>query len=137
MNVTREEKKAEAIARLKAIGLYKPTVQQFEKDNIVSLSEPPFGAIYWVDDELAATIKKFEEEYDALVYHVVRSFTHFGKMDSLLYVSDHKDEWNYDFADLGEGYAMTYTINYDMPDFSEFGGIMWELTAAAGMKRVG
>jgi len=39
---------------------------------------------------------KFEEKYDSVVYMVVRTFSNIGKMDSYLYVSDYREEWEYD-----------------------------------------
>ena len=123
MKITREAKKEEAIKRLKALDISNDAVRQFEKDNIVMVSEPPFGGLYWLNDEEKQMVRKFEEEHDALVYMVVREFTGFGTMDSLLYVSDYEEEWEMDNVDLKDGYAMTYTINHNMTDCSEFGRI--------------
>ena len=44
MNISKEEKKAEAITRMKTLGIFSETIQQFETDDKVSISEPPFGA---------------------------------------------------------------------------------------------
>ena len=55
MKVSIEEKKAEAIKRMEMFQIYPETIQQFEKENLVSVSEPPFGAFYWVDDETKRT----------------------------------------------------------------------------------
>ena len=51
MNVSIEDKKAEAVARMKLLGIYPETIDQFEREGLVSISEPPFGAFFWVDDE--------------------------------------------------------------------------------------
>ena len=123
MNVSMEIKKEEAIKRMKALGVFSQTIQQFKKSNLVSYSEPPMGANYWLDDEQKAIVKVFEEEHNALVYFVVRSYTEFGKLDSILYVSDHAEEWEMDNEDLKDGYALAYVYNYDVPEFSEFGSI--------------
>lgn len=40
MNVTREEKKTEALARMKLWGIYAPIRKQFEKEDLVSESAP-------------------------------------------------------------------------------------------------
>ena len=121
MNISREIKKEEAIKRMKALGIFKQSIQQFKSD-MVSYSEPT-GANYWIDDEQKAIVKKFEEEYNALVYFGIRSYTEFGKLDSFLYVSDHEEEWEYDNEDIKDGYAYAYVHNYDVPEFSEIGGI--------------
>ena len=51
MNVSREEKKVEAVKRLKKIGVCQEVIRQLEEEDKVSVSEPPFGAFYWLNDE--------------------------------------------------------------------------------------
>ena len=51
MNIDREAKKAEAVERMKALGIFPETVRQFEREDYVSVSEPPFGAFFWADGE--------------------------------------------------------------------------------------
>ena len=135
MNISIEEKKAEAIRRMKMLEIFPETIRQFEKENLISVSEPPFGAFYWADEEQQEMIKKIEKECNLLVYMGIMSYTEFGKMLSLLYVSDHKDEWSDDNFNLLNGEAMTYTHNFDAPDCSEFGYIMFKKTPAAGLIR--
>lgn len=124
MNVSKEIKKAEAIKRMKTLGIFNETIKQFEKEDLVSCSEPPMGANYWLDEDQQKIVKAFEEEHNTLVYFVVRSYTEFGKMDALLYVSDYEEEWEMDNNDIKDGYVLSYVYNYDIPDFSEFGSIM-------------
>ena len=109
MNVTREEKMAEAIERMKALRVFKPTIKQFKDDGYISISE--------------------------LVYLVVRSYTTFGKMDCYLYVSDYTEEWAQDRDDIKEMQPLAYVYNHDMPDCSEFGCIGIAGTPAAGLRR--
>lgn len=134
MNISIEKKKAEAIRRMKMLGIFPETIKQFEA-GYVSRSEPPFGAYYWVEDEELEALRKFEEEHDCLVYTVVRSYTSIGLMDSYLFVGDDIEGWELDRDDLENGYAFTYTVNYDAPDCSEYGTIGIELAAAAGLVR--
>ena len=122
MNVSIEIKKQEAINRMKALGIFSETIKQF-KGGQVSYSEPHLGANYWLDEEQEKIVKEFEEEYNALVYFVIRSYTEFGKLDALLYVSDYEEEWEMDREDIQDGYAIAYVYNYDIPDFSEIGSI--------------
>lgn len=136
MNVSREEKKAEAILRMKELGYWGRAREAFRKSNKVFVNEPPFGAVYDPEPDLADRIKEFEKENNALVYMVVRAFTKFGQMDSLLYVSDYPEEWEMDHDDIKDKIVMTYTINYDMPDCSEFGSIGFRLGSGAGLIRV-
>ena len=135
MSVTREDKKAEAIARMKMFGVFGPTIKQFEKEDYISISEPPFGAFYWAEGEDLNRIREFEEQNDALVYLVVRSYTNIGKMDSYLYVSNYPEEWEQDREDIKEGQQLAYVYNRDMPDCSELGCVGLALTPAAGLRR--
>lgn len=124
MNVTREDKKTEAINRMKALDLFEPCIKAFESRNEVQLSEMTGGLYEFSrDEELNAKIKEFEEEYNALVYHVIHTYTSFGEMYSFLYVSDYEEEWAMDNEDIQDNYAMSYVWNKDYPDFSEFGSI--------------
>lgn len=123
MKVSMENKKKEAIRRMGALDIYSETILQFEEENLVSYSEPPLGTNYWFNKEQREIVKAFEEEYNALVYFAIRSYTEFGTLDSFLYVSDHEDEWEMDNEDLKDGYVVAYVYNYDAPEFSELGGI--------------
>ena len=122
MYATHEEMKQEAINRMKALSIYGPAIKQFDKDNIIMVSEPN-GGLYWADDAEMEMIKQFEDEHDAVVYIVVRQYFKFGKCDSLLYVSKYKDEWEMDNEDIRDDIPMSYTVNHDWPDGSEFGSI--------------
>ena len=123
MKVSREAKKQEAIKRMKALDIIDNAIDQFENDDIVMVSEPPMGGLYWLNDEEKEMVRKFEEEHNALVYMVVRAFTNIGKMDSMLFVSDYDEEWEMDNQDIKDGYALTYTVNYDMPNCADMGSI--------------
>lgn len=135
MNISREEKKSEALTRMALLGIYPPIIKEFQKDDTVAESAPPLGACYWINDEQLQRVKDFEEQYDALVYHVVHSYTSIGEMENFLYVSDHKEEWERDREDALLGEVFAYVCNLDMLDCSEFGQIGIERTLAAGLKR--
>lgn len=135
MNISREEKKIEAIARMKAWGIFAPIIKQFEKEDLVSESAPPLGACFWLNEEQLARVREFEEQNNALVYHVIHSYTNIGEMESYLFVSDYPEEWEMDRQDIGEGSQLVYVVNKDAPDCSEFGSIGIALTAAAGLRR--
>ena len=135
MNVSREIKKEEAIKRMRAMNIYSDAIKQFKNADIVMVSEPPLGGLFWLNDEEKEMVSKFEQENNALVYLVVRSFTNLGIMDNIFYVSDYQDEWEMDNADLNENYACVYVINHDMPDCSEFGTIAWK-SVGGGILRV-
>ncbi len=126
MIISRERKVEEAVKRMKKLHIIPDAIRQFKSSGTVMVSEPPLGALFWVDDEQKQLIKQFEEEHNALVYTVVRCYSVFGKMDSFLYVSDYEEEWKDDVADIERGYAMSYTYNYDAEWCSEFGSIAIE-----------
>lgn len=135
MNISIERKKAEAISRMKLLGIIPEAIQQFEKEDLVNRSEPPFGALYLVDGEDLAYLREFEKHHNALVYMVVRSYYDIGKMDSYLYVSDYEEEWERDREELQNGSAFAYVCNLDDETCSEFGSIGVKISAAAGLLR--
>lgn len=122
--VTREKKKEEAIKRMKVLGLFKPCIKAFEKYDELQLTEPT-GGLYEFNDnaELNAKIKEFEEEYNALVYHVIHTYTQFGELYNFLYVSDYPEEYEYEMEELEDGYAIAYVWNKTDEWMSELGGI--------------
>lgn len=124
MNVSKENKKVEAIKRMKALDLYGPYIKAFEKKDEIFLSEMTGGVYEFHDDaELNAKVKEFETEYNALVYHVIRTMTQFGELYSFLYISDYEEEWSSDNEDLADGYAYAYVWNKTDEWCSEFGSI--------------
>ena len=133
--MTREEMKAEAIARMRQLHLYPETIRQFERENLISESAPPFGACYWLNEAQRECVRQLESKYNILIYHVIHSFTTIGEMESYLYVDPYTEEWEDDRADLKEGTTVAYVYNCDEPLFSEFGYIGIHLTPAAGLER--
>lgn len=137
MKVSIEEKRAEAIKRMKAFGFFSDTVKLFEKNGIPLSSEPPWGAFYALNDQQKAAVHEFEEEYGGLVYSVIRSFhQELGVIDNLLYVSDEKDEWPWDWGDIENMCPCIYAVNYNTPEFSEFGSIGVKMGVGAGLIRI-
>lgn len=136
MNVTLEAKKAEAISRMKKWGIFPETIRQFEEDGKISESAPPFGACFWLDDAQLARVRQFEKDYNALVYHVIHSYTEFGELENYLYVSDHEEEWPMDRESLAHHEQCVYVFNKDAEFCSEFGVIGLAKTPAAGLCRV-
>lgn len=137
MKVSIEEKRAEAIKRMKAFGFFSDTVKLFEKNGTPLSSEPPWGAFYALNDQQKAAVHEFEEAYGGLVYSVIRSFhQELGVIDNLLYVSDEKDEWPWDWGDIENMCPCVYAVNYNTPEFSEFGSIGVKMGAGAGLIRI-
>ena len=132
-----EEKKTEAIRRMKKLNYFSQSINAFRRSGYVMINEPPFGAHYYTHDDvnLQKKIKEFEEENNALVYAVVRAFTTLGQMDSLLFVEDYREEWEYFDEDVKYGTVMSCTINWDDDRCSEFGSIGFKNTIAGGLQR--
>lgn len=116
------KQKQEAIERMKMLKLHGNVIREFDKEGIVNLSENG-GFLFWLDSDQQAIVDDFEKEHNALVYHVIRSFTEFGELYALLYVSKDEDEWEYDREDIQHGIALAYVKNIDDDFCSEFGSI--------------
>lgn len=136
MNVSRVDKKKEAIKRMEVLDIFGETIRQFEKDCLISYSEPPMGTNFWLDDEQLKAVRKFEEEYNSVVYFGVRAYTEFGTLDAFLYVSDYEEEWEMDNGELKDGYVYAYVYNHDVPEFSEIGLIRVQ-PRFGGLVRIG
>ena len=93
------KQKQEAIERMKMLKIYSQAIKEFEKENVINVSEHG-GILFWLDDEQQEMVKRFEEKYNAVVYHVIHNYTEFGELYSLLYVSQHETEWDYDKDDI-------------------------------------
>lgn len=119
----KQKQKAEAIKRMKMLKMLDNPIKDFENDDILSLSEGA-GYLYWLEEKDQKIVEEFNRKNeDALVYHVIKSFTNIGVLYSLLYVSSYEEEWEQDREDIEEGMALAYVYNADMPDCSEFGTI--------------
>lgn len=137
MNISRELKKEEALKRMVALDLFPPCIQAFKNRDEVQLSEMTGGLYEFSrEEELVAKVKEFEEEYNALVYHVIHTFTTFGELYNFLFVSDYEEEWEMDNADIQDNYAMCYVWNKTDEWCSEFGTIAVQ-QKFGGLVRVG
>lgn len=136
MNVSREEKKIEAIKRMKKLHIIGDAIEQFKDSDTVMISEPPFGALYWLNDEQKKMVEEYEKKHNSLVYMVIRTYTNFGLLDNLLYVSDYKEEWPLDNINIEDKEPTAYVVNHDVPEFSEHGCIIVK-ESFGGLLRVG
>ena len=114
--------KQEAIHRMKMLNLHGNVLREFEQENRLNMSEYG-GFLYWLDSHQQAIVDEFEAESDALLYHVIHSYTSIGEMLTLLYVSNYPEEWEFDRLDLAEGYPLAYVKNLDDPYLSEIGSV--------------
>ena len=135
MNPIREKQKAEAVSRLRQMGIREDVIGAFEKTGTVMFcNNKQFRP---VDEEMAAEIRQFEREHDATVFLAVRMFTVIADLDALLFVGKHEEEWESARNDLEHGYAMSYSINRDYPERSEMGSIFFRVTKDGAIVREG
>ena len=122
MIVNRDEIKAEAIKRMTRLDIHENAIEEFDKKNVLNLSEG-IGALYWLSEDEQDAVRRFEEEYDSIVYHIIHNRTEFGELYSYLYVPNERSEWKMDREDLDDLTPMAYIYNADSPCESEFGHI--------------
>lgn len=129
MSVTRNEMKNEASARMRILKIHENAVNDLEKNDIVNVSFFGCGILYWPTDKQIELIKKFEDQYNCLVYHGISSTTEIGELLTLLYISQYESDWPTDREDLKNydpryGYSiMAYVYNLSNDIFSEFGSV--------------
>ena len=129
MSVTRNEMKNEALARMRILKIRENAVNDLEKNDIVTVSFFGCGILFWHTDKQIELIKKFENQYNCLVYHAITSTTENEELLTLLYVSQYEDDWPTDREDLKNydpryGYSiMAYVYNLTNDIFSGFGRV--------------
>lgn len=111
--MTRKEMKKEAIERMKQLEILPTAINEFVKEDKLNFSLD--GILFWLDDEKKQLVKEFEEQTGGLVYHVIwGTYLLDGEkvtMTSLLYVSEHEEEWELEREDLKENSPIAYVIN--------------------------
>ena len=121
----RDKQTKEAVRRMKALKMAEGVIIQFKDEGLLNQSETTAlggGICYWPNKDILGTAREFEDEYGALVYHIIKSITNFGTMYSMLYVSKHEEEWTLDMSDIKNGQAYANVYN-DKLHFSEIGAI--------------
>lgn len=134
--IEHETKKAEAIRWMNILGIDPDVIQKFKDQGIVSACSGISGGFIPLDDpELLEEIHRFEQEWDNLVYFVVRTPSTYGQLDSLLFMDNYSDEWEFSREELKDGYVMTWTLNRDYPSCSDMGSIVVERSKNGGLIR--
>lgn len=133
----KNKQKAKAIEIMRQMGIYKPYVDGFEKDDHVCFFE--FYGGYWVyqEPEVEAKMKALEKEYGCKVYAITHEYTQFGECYSFLLVSKYKEEWNRCVVSKKDKhYAFAYVWNKTDDWCSEFGTVTVQ-SYGGGIKRIG
>lgn len=129
MSVTLNEMKNEASARMRILKIHENVINDLKNDDMVNVSFFGCGILYWPTDKQIELIKKFEDQYNCLVYHAISSTTEIGELLTLLYISQYESDWPTDREDLKNydpryGYSiMAYVYNLSNDIFSEFGSV--------------
>ena len=121
----REEAKAEAIFRMKQIGLVDTILNDFAENGNVQVYEPPYGCGYDLESDVLKSVRKFESNHDTLVWGVVRSFRNYGygdvTIDAFLYVSKNKEYWDEERENLFNMTPTVYTVEKEHPERIDIG----------------
>lgn len=131
MTTTKTEIKDEAINRIKTLiekCNLNPNVLKYFNEGKVYYSYLTAGGFMGSIDTISydknyeKAVKDFEAKHpDYIVYHAIESITTQGKLLSLLYVSENKEDW--ESESLENNSIMSYVLNVDNPKLSEFGFI--------------
>lgn len=139
-NMDRKELKEEALLRMKKLNLAKNVINDFRDKDVVYYSEYQnslFPAVlYWVSnrDDLVMQIKNFEKRTGYLVYHAILTPTNFGILFSMLFVSEYKDEWEYERSDIDENIVYAMVENLSDSNLSDMGSIGYK-SVMGGLER--
>lgn len=130
-----KEQKLEAIRRMKMLGLSDTVINDFENDDIIRISHSfsdGSATLGYIDNKIIKNyIKPIEKRFKAKVYHVIEGESYYGHWLALLYVSEDKDEWewdeipfDYDRYKKGDKGVCIYAYNITYPELSEGGNIV-------------
>ena len=133
----KEKQKAKAIELMKQIGIYKPYIDGFEKEDQVCFFEQFAGFWVYQEPDIEAKMKQLEKEYECRVYAITHELTQFGECYSFLIVTAYEEEWDRSVvSEKNNHYAFAYVWNKDDDWCSEFGTVTVQ-SFGGGIKRIG
>lgn len=100
--MTKEEMRKEAAERMRLLGLLdekeQSVIRDFEEEHKVYVSRPMnlgvmVGVLYEWSDEERMLVEKVENQFQILVYHMIRNVTNAGILYAMLSVSSYEEEW--------------------------------------------
>lgn len=127
MNISKERKIEEGLLRLKELEVafdLRPNIYKYFKEGKLYYSYLIGGLVGCIDtinydERYAKVVKKFEEIYGYVVYHVIESY---GSI-ALLYVSNDEEDWECERL-FDNTYISAYVHNLESLELSEFGDIV-------------
>lgn len=125
MKASYEEMKQEAVRRMNKLKLSKRVIDNFKEGKInCSVEDMGLIMVYWLPDYQMNIVRKFEKRFGVVAYYCILTRTSIGLMLSILYVSEHKEEWEMDCDDIeNNGTVLAWVENLTDPELSELGGI--------------
>ena len=135
IKATKEEMRQEAERYMKQLQMSEEIIQAFTEKAILYVSYNDNGdAVEFSEDELDM-VKRVEEEYEVMVYHVLRNIIFGIEMTTMLTVSNAKEDWTGYLTQLDNGEFLTYA--YVKSELERgLGSIVLAAAAGDGIKRV-
>lgn len=130
-----EKQKREALERMKLLNIHDDVVNDFTKSQKLYRSEL-MGILYWLNSKEQEIIKKWEEETGHLAYHVILTYTNFGRLLSILFVSKYEEDWEMEKECIKNNTLIAYVKNLDDDFLSECGSITFRENMG-GLIRIG
>ena len=136
IRATKEEMRQEAERYMKQLQMSEEIIQAFTEKAILYVSYNDNGdAVEFSEDELDM-VKRVEEEYEVMVYHVLRNIIFGIEMTTMLTVSSAKEDWKYGYlSQLDSGEFLTYAYVESYLE-SGIGSVVLAVTEGDGIKRV-
>lgn len=141
MVVTKVEITEEAINRIKTLiekCNLNPNVLKYFKEGKKYYSYLTAGGFLGSIDTISynkdyeQAVKMFEmKNPNYLVYHAIETITVHGKLLSLLYVGENKEDWESERLQ-SDNFIMSYVLNLDNPKLSEFGCVAIDTFGESG-----
>ena len=108
---------------MKILMLHQNVIDDFINENKLNKSETPLGSLYWLDEKEIEMVKDFETRHNAVVYHIIHTFSNLGETYELLFITKEKEEWEVEKVDLKNGFALAQVIVVNYSPNSEMGYI--------------
>lgn len=116
----REDQKAEALRRMRALRLLPSIVEDFKKNGSIYMSGDE-GMLYFPGQEQLNLVRRFEEANNVLVYHIIEEMKPYGECCTMLYVPAETTGWKSFDKNIQDGLVDAYVYNLSKPDMSEAG----------------
>lgn len=139
METDYEMQKAEAISRLKKLGVSDTIIQDFDENGHLYMAIPPSGKLNLLKSETYDQLHNFEKEKNIVFYVAIRSISAIGITDAYLCVSQFKDDWAMEsegIEDENKG-VLAYVFNQNDPHNSEFGFVWIHKIPNGGIIQIG